>query len=281
MDNKYHHKVLADRDYIAVNGGFRDKVRYDLITRPQYACGLLMAADIARFCGVDKITAIEFGVAEGHGLLNLCHIAKMITAETGIAFEILGFDTGEGLPELQDYRNHPEIWSVGDFGGVDKAALEAQLPDNARIIWGDIRDTLASSIITIQSPVGFIANDLDIYSSSMASFALLEASTDKLLPVMISYFDDTLGSPTRIGSLFRNRWCGQLAAIDDFNRKHNTRKIDHLRTLKARRPMDKELWLDQMYGIHVLDHVQRQKGANRAALTIGEHATDDIMHWPI
>lgn len=281
LTDKYHDTLLEDRGHIAANGSFREKVRYDLIDRPNYATGLLMAADMARFCGISTITAIEFGVAEGHGLLNMCKLAEMVTQETGIQFHIVGFDTGEGLPQLEDYRDHPEIWNTGDFAGVDKASLEAKLPANAHIVWGDIRQTLAGAIEDIKAPVGFIANDLDLYSSTMASFALLDACYKKLLPVIISYFDDTHGSPTRIGSLFRNRWAGQLAAIEDFNREHPWRKIDRLYTLKARRPMDKELWLEQMFGIHILDHAFRQPGAERPALTMDAHGNNDRMVWEL
>jgi len=281
LSDKYHEKVLADRGHVAASGSFRERVRYDLVDRPHYAAGLLAAADMARFCGEHTITAIEFGVAEGHGLHNMSQLAAQVTEETGIHFEILGFDTGKGLPELEDYRDHPEIWRAGDFGSGDRAALKMALNANTQIIWGDIRDTLSEAMTRLNAPVGFLANDLDLYSSTKASFELLKGDSSHLLPVVITYFDDTLGSPTRIGSLFRNRWCGQLAAIDEFNREHDERKIDPLRTLKARRPLDKELWLDQMYGVHVLDHPLRQPGATREPLTMDAHGDYDPMAWPL
>lgn len=279
LTSKYHEALLKEREQVAASSSFREKVRYDLIDRPHYAFGMLAAADMARFCGVPKITAIEFGVAEGQGLLNLCNIATAVTEETGIEFEIIGFDTSEGLPELEGHRDHPEIWSVGDFSGIGKDELEAQLPDNARMIWGDVRDTLADGIASLSCPVGFVSNDLDLYSSTIGSLGLFEAPMDKLLPVIVSYFDDTLGSPTRIGSLFRNRWCGQLAAIDAFNAKHELRKIDVVRTLKARRPFDRELWLDQIYAVHCLDHPLRQVGASREPLMMDDHGETDSMAW--
>lgn len=280
-NEKYPASLCEKRAWIRVYGGFRDKVRYDLIARPHYAFGLLAAADMACFCGINRITAIEFGVAEGDGLLNLCSVAAQVREETGVEFDLIGFDTGKGLPPLEDVRDHPEIWSAGDFDGVDRNALEAILPANARIVWGDIRHTLADAVNTITAPIGFIANDLDLYSSTLASLALLDAPVGVLLPVTIAYFDDTVGSPSRIGSLFRNRWCGQLAAIDDFNATHTTRKIDRLYTLKARRPLDRELWLDQMYAVHALDHALRQPGAMRTAMTMKTHGSHDIMMWPI
>ncbi len=281
LSEKYPPTVLEKRAQAESQGSFREKVRYDVLERPNYAFGLLAAADMAKFCGQKRFTAIEFGIAEGKGLLNLCELAPLVTQETGIEIDILGFDTGEGLPELVDERDHPEIWSAGDFGGVDKAALEAKLPANARIIWGDIRDTLAVATRSLPSPVGFIANDLDLYSSTLASFSLLQAPCEKLLPVIVTYFDDTLGCPTRIGSLFRNRWCGQLAAIEDFNVANEERKIDRMYAIEHRRPMNRELWLEKMYAVHVLDHPLRQTGAERSPLTMHSHGVDDKMLWPL
>ena len=283
LAEKYPEVLLRSREHIEASGSFRERVRYDLIDRPPYAFGLLAAADMARFCGVTRITAIEFGVAEGYGLLNVCEVAKKVSAETGVAFDILGFDTGAGLPALEGFRDHPEIWSAGDFAGVDAAALQAKLPANARIIWGDIRDTLPEFVRSLDgtSPIGFIANDLDLYSSTLASFSLLRARSDALLPIVVNYFDDTHGSPTRIGSLFRNRWCGQFAAIEDFNAAHEWRKIDRLYTLHARRPMDKELWLEQMFALHVLDHPIRQQERDRSSLKMNDHGHTDVMNWPL
>ncbi|MCI5049035.1 MAG: hypothetical protein MRY32_01710 [Rickettsiales bacterium] len=277
----YPANLLEERARIQESGGLRDKIRYDLTPRPHYAFGLLAAADMARFAGQNRITAIEFGVAEGKGLLTMCELATAIEDETGIGFDIVGFDTGEGLPELLDHRDHPEIWSQGDFAGIGRKELEAKLPENCRMVWGDVRETLHDAIAGLSAPVGFVANDLDMYSSTIGSLDLFKAAHDHLLPVIMCYFDDTLGSPTRIGSLFRNDWCGQLAAIREFNEANATRKIDIIRTLKARRPLNRELWLDQIYAAHVLDHPLRQVGAERTSLMMDEHGTDHSFEWTL
>jgi len=281
LSSRYHSEILKEREWAAKHGGFRDRVRFDLVDRPQYAFGVLAAADIARFCGVGRITVIEFGVAEGKGLFNLCALAEEVSHVTDVRIEVVGFDTGQGLPRLEDYRDHPEIWSEGDFGGIGQELMESKLPYNARMVWGDVRDTLREAVRSLRSPVGFVANDLDLYSSTLASLSLFDAPIDKLLPVVITYFDDTLGSPTRMGSLFRNRWCGQLAAIDDFNLSHQRRKIDQIRTLKARRPLDRELWLDQMYAVHAFDHPLRQAGSRTQSMSMDAHGEHDRMAWPL
>jgi hypothetical protein len=47
-----------------------------LIIRPHYAYSILRAADQALEYGISKLTIIEFGVASGAGLLNMCRLAE-------------------------------------------------------------------------------------------------------------------------------------------------------------------------------------------------------------
>src|SRR5437899_8161101 len=100
---------------VAVFGGFRAKVSWDLVNRPHYAYGLLEAADQARQAGLNSFTAVEFGVAGGEGLLNLCLLAERVTAATGVQVRIVGFDSGQGMPPPVDWRDHPEQFGAGDF----------------------------------------------------------------------------------------------------------------------------------------------------------------------
>jgi len=281
LRSKYNSEVLLERDQVLNEGTFRQKVQYDLIQRPSYAFGLLAAADTARFCGIKKVLALEFGVALGDGLLNLCTLAGQVTQETGIEFEIYGFDTGSGLPSLRDYRDHPEIWSQGDFSIVDRLDLDAKLPSNARVIWGDVAETLPGFLenVTTDAPIGFVSIDLDIYHSSKSALDVFKDQADKNLPVVVSYFDDTLGGAARIGSLFRNRWSGQLLAIDEFNTENLMRKIDSIRTLRYRRPLFHEQWIEQMYGVHILDHPFRNRLSSRHAMSMQEHWNEESLNW--
>ena len=68
-------------------GSLREKEGFGLIERPQYAYGVLRAADVARYFGLDAVTVCEFGVASGDGLVNLVEVAELVTRETGIEFE--------------------------------------------------------------------------------------------------------------------------------------------------------------------------------------------------
>src|SRR6476659_913397 len=60
---------------VALFGGLRSKVAFDLLVRQQHAYGLLKAADEARARGIGRLTVVELGVAAGAGLLNLCTLS--------------------------------------------------------------------------------------------------------------------------------------------------------------------------------------------------------------
>jgi hypothetical protein len=279
---RYPSALLQARQQAATSGSFRERVRFDLVGRPQHAFGLLTAADLATFSGVKEITAIEFGVAEGDGLLDLADVACRITAETGVTIELIGLDSGAGLPAPRDYRDHPEIWAEGDFPMRDADQLRAALPPATNLMLGTVRDTLPDVIDSLGNrPVGFVSFDLDLYSSTTDALQLFSSKPDLFLPVVVSYFDDVLGGPGRIGSLFRTAAAGQLLAIDEFNHQQSLRRIDPLRILRHRRPLDRELWLERMYALHVLDHPLRNPADNRPALSMDEHRTVANLDWPL
>lgn len=281
--NNYSESILRERALAAETGGLRERIRFDLEPRAPYAFGLLAAADAARFFGFTQVTAIEFGVAEGGGLTDMCMLAAQVTRATGVGFRIFGFDTGAGLPAPKDYRDHPEIWSQGDFAIASRTALEQRLPAEANMVWGDVAATLGPFMAGLapSAPLGFVAHDFDVYGSTVDALRLYAARAELLLPVSIAYFDDTLGNPARIGSLMRNRWAGQLRAIDEFNAGNEHRKIDHIRTLKYRRPLNQEQWLEQIYAVHALDHPARNGPGLRAALSMDAHVAAGMLEWPL
>src|ERR1700722_12106696 len=80
--------------FVAAFGSYRSKVYFDLAFRPYTAFCLLNAADRAKQLGLKRISALEFGVASGAGLLNICKNAEAITRATGVEFDVIGFDTG-------------------------------------------------------------------------------------------------------------------------------------------------------------------------------------------
>ena len=149
-------------------GSLRAKIYCDLITRQQHAFSLLNAADKAKALGLSSVTAVEFGVANGAGLLNICWIAKRVQDATGITFQILGFDSGGGMPPPRDYRDHPEYYNTGDFPMQDQKQLQKLLFDNAKLLLGDLSTTVTEALtrITQKAPLGFMSIDVDYYHST-------------------------------------------------------------------------------------------------------------------
>ena len=109
---------------VALAGTFRAKVAWDLVLRQYNAFALLRAADYCQRLGLRSCTAVEFGVASGAGLINMCEVARRVTDATGVRFEIVGFDSGEGMPPPRDYRDHPEYYR--EAGGQELNALVMQ-----------------------------------------------------------------------------------------------------------------------------------------------------------
>jgi hypothetical protein len=243
---------------VAIFGSFRAKVAFDLIIRHPLAFGLLQAADWARECGVDRIAAVEFGVANGAGLVNMCSIAAKITKVTGISFDIVGFDTGTGMPCPKDFRDHPEFYGSGDFPMENREALEQRLPKNAAIVIGKVSDTVKPFLENCAA-IGFVAVDLDYYHSTVDALTLLGVTPDKYLPWVVMYFDDVEYDR-------HNPFCGELAAIEEFNKKHHTRKIAKFNCLRQRRIFQRATWIDHMYIAHVFDHPFRTRERKHAAV---------------
>ncbi len=211
--------------------------------RHPYVRNLMIAAHEAINCGYSKIVAIEFGVAHGGGLLELCNVARFLRDRTGLEILVAGFDTGKGLPPPVDYRDHPELWSESDFAMKDPEALRAKLPGFAQLVIGDIADTLVPFLSELgDARIGFVAIDVDYYSSTKKALRIFDHDPEMYLPVVTIYFDDLFGT------LIWNPWCGEGLAINEFNQEHQLRKLTSnlpYRILPAP---------EANYTCHVLDH---------------------------
>lgn len=238
--------------FIAAFGSVRAKIFFDLCTRQQHAFGLLTAADDALAGGYKSVTVIEFGVANGAGLLNICALAEKITRTTGVSFNIVGFDNVSGMPPLRDYRDHPELYQPGWYPMEAPGQLRAKLPANAQLILGDIATTVPRflSALPSESPIGFVSIDVDYYWSAVDALQSLVGTAELYLPRVTMYFDD-------VSSVTHNLWCGELAAIANFNDANALRKIAPFNFLRESRLFKNAKWLGQMYTLHVLDHPAR------------------------
>ena len=227
-------------------------IRANSIGLDYHAAAMLGATLEAYSLGISEVTAVEFGVANGGGLLDICGVADYLTESFGIRFRIFGFDTAAGLPAIKDYRDHPEIWAAGQYPMGDHAALRQKLPSHCKLIIGDITETVVpfcQNNLNDAAPLAFIKMDVDYYSSTLAALEILKHRPSCYLPVVFSYFDDTEYWITY------NRWCGERGAIEEFNRVNTLRKIDKMNVRLYETP--RRHWHDKIYGCHILDHPTR------------------------
>lgn len=259
-------KILGHRRWTNRYGTFREKELACLIDRGNYAYGMLRAADTAAYFGKSAVTVCEFGVARGWGLKNMAHLGELIGQETGIKFNVLGFDTGKGLPPVSGYKDHPELWGPGDFAMGDPAELQRELGSRARLVLGDIADTIESfrDSLTPDAPLGFVSIDVDIYSGTVSALRGLTGPSENYLPAISFYFDD-------VASYFSNFACGELCAITEHNQQHPMRPIDIDRSLPGLRTEPDFRWHKHMYVAHILDHPARTSPQPRPPLGLIEH----------
>ena len=244
---------------VALFGGFRSRAEFDLVLRPQYTFPILRAADLALEWGYSKLTILEFGVASGAGLLNICRIAELVRKETGVEFRVVGFDTGTGMPPPVDYRDLPEIYQESDFP-MDVARLKAGLPKNCELILGPIAETLPAFLegVAADAPIGFASIDVDYYSSAKAALDVFRDAPEKYLPVLPLYLDD-------VGDITVNPWVGEALAVNEFNVENRLRKISPWTMLRARRICKNAKWIDHIFAMHILDHRIRTPGGRKGA----------------
>lgn len=120
---------------------------------------IVRAAEAARFFDLPAVTVYEFGVASGEGLINMLALSKLVTAETGVKFRVVGFDTGHGLPKVEGHRDHAELWAPGDFPMKARDRLMARLKGQAELVFGDIDATVPFvKTLDVQGAAGVHSN---------------------------------------------------------------------------------------------------------------------------
>src|SRR5260370_14508764 len=236
---------------------FEARLKWDAMDRPDYAYGTYQAARQARAVGLRGITVIEMGVAGGLGLLALERHARTIQEQVGRGVAVLGFDLGPGLPQPRVSREMPYVWRSGSFA-MDGEQLRGRL-QTAEIVVGDVAETVPQFLTRRElPPVGFVAFDLDYYSSTAAALALLSADAPSLLPRVFCHFDDVVGGAWELHS----EYTGELLAISEFNTGHSDRKLAPIHGLAYKRAISAEGHAKQYvldYFSHPLDekHIGR------------------------
>jgi len=226
---------------------------WDISNRPPYLLGVLFGARRALEENVREISVIEFGVAGGNGLLVLEEEAEAVEKELGVSIKVYGFDNGaEGLPDfIGDYRDHPDMWRPGDFP-MDESLLRSKLSPRTTLILGDVKKTTSAFYNDPRvPPVGFIAVDLDLYSSTTHALRILSTPERRALNHVPIYFDDVAEAPN-------HRFAGELLAIEEFNEANTHVKIDQWRGLKVGRPFPEAWFHERMFMAHDLEAISNR-----------------------
>jgi len=220
---------------------------YGKAQRPYYTWSLAHAAYLAQNLNIPRISSIELGVAGGNGLIAMENAAHFLQKALGVQIDVIGFDTGAGLPKPQDIRDLPNLWQQGDFA-MDEAALRARL-QRAQLHLGLVQETIPTFLATDHAPIGFISFDLDLYHGTIEAMNLLQAPPQRILPRVQCYFDDILGYT------FAD-FNGERLAIREFNDAHQHIKISPIYGAKfyVPGPYQHANWTEKLFMAHRLDH---------------------------
>jgi len=122
---------------------------WNLLPYSYYAYGIYHGCRIAKALGLKAVSAIEFGVAGGNGLLAMESHARTVEKLTGVKVDVYGFDTGEGMTPPRDHRDMPYRFKQGNYK-MNVAKLEKRLA-SAKLVLGDVGNT-AGTFIERYSP---------------------------------------------------------------------------------------------------------------------------------
>jgi hypothetical protein len=229
-------------------GTYEWRVEIGAVVKPPYAYCVLESARLAKLLGIPRISVIEFGVAEGWGLLTLERHAAAIGKVLGVEISVFGFDTGTGLPPPTDYRDLPYHWRAGFFS-MDAEAVRKKLT-SATLVLGDVSETLKTFITDYDpAPIGAVMHDMDLYSSTAVGLRLFDVDERYRLPRIFTYFDDILGESITL----YNDYTGERLAIKEFNESHDSQKISPAFYLTSR---NTEHWHHQIRIVHDFGHTR-------------------------
>ncbi len=227
---------------------FDKRVDLSIVPKPAYGYGLLRGARLAGTLGVQRMAAVELGVAGGRGLLAMEQHAATVQRLTGVGIDVYGFDTGEGLYEPTDHRDMPYHFTAGNYT-IDVPRLEQRL-EHAQLVLGNAGTTFPEFLLSGPARIGLISFDMDLYSATSAVLGCLGdgADEERFLPRMTVYFDDVVG---RRGQDY-HEFAGELLAIAEFNRGNETVKLVEDRRFRTL-PINAG-WHHGVYTMHRFQH---------------------------
>jgi hypothetical protein len=241
--------------YASLFGSLKLKIWCSTFRLPHYAFCIFTAAARAKKLGITSISVIEFGVANGRGLIAMAKYAALVSKKMGVVINVIGFDSGQGMPNYEDYKDHPEIYVGGDYPMQQPEKLKKILPANSNLVILDLNEADWTKHLLTDSPIGFISIDVDYYSSTRNILSYIPGlPATSFLPNTLFYFDDILLDN-------HNIFQGELLAIREFNEFSSLRKFDcFANRLKQQILFTNSAWAYQIYQLHILDHPIRQNG---------------------
>jgi hypothetical protein len=204
---------------------------------------------------VGRVSVIEFGVAGGNGLVAMEKISERVEQQFGIRIDIYGFDTGVGLPRVADYRDVPNVASIGWYV-MDQAKLRGRLR-GSQLILGDIKDTIVEFMASKPAPIAFLACDLVLYTSTRSALRVLDADERMLLPRFHCNLDDVFG-------FAYGDYNGERLAIHEFNTTRPMRKVSSICGSRHYVPAGRfnDMWVEKCWITYIFDHSMYAKGDN-------------------
>lgn len=228
-------------------GSYPYRCSIGAVARPNYAYVVFQAARLAARLRQPRVSILEFGVAGGNGLIALEQHAEEVEKILPVKIDLYGFDNGTGLETPTDHRDLPYHWRAGFFR-MDFEALQRRLK-RAKLVMGDVAQTAVTFIEEYDpAPIGGVSQDLDFYSSTVASLRLFDGDVAHFLPRVFCYFDDTIGGDIEL----YNDFTGQRLAINEFNAQRERVKLSPIYYLRA--VANAPVWYHQMWAAHFFDH---------------------------
>ena len=217
--------------------------------RPHYLTILYESCKEAKKLGYNEVSVLELGVAGGNGIIALENYKIKIQTLLNIKINIFGFDTGEGLPEPENYKDLPFYWKRGFFK-IDQKKLAKEI--QSKIIIGNVKDSIEKFINYSPKNILAIYFDLDFYSSTRDFLIQIKKIKPFLCPRVYCYFDDVFDSNYKICE-----FNGELLAIKEFNIKNQELKISN--SLDSINDFKFPLAKNMLYMMHNFNHQDYNK----------------------
>ncbi len=204
--------VYACRHFEGLPSHLRVRQLYKLksLQRPYYYLGLRRALAYSDKLGLDQFSVLEFGVAEGNGILFLQHLLEAMAEDFPTkTVKLYGFDTFSGLPRLDGAKDGTSVWKEGDYPSDFSKLKKLIDPSMTTLVPGLFSDTIPQVLSELAAyPPLFVIVDCDLYTSTISIFESL--FPEHMPSLSFWYFDDT-------GLNFSSERVGENLAINEFN----------------------------------------------------------------